>query len=108
MNGPIEKGSRPPPEMSAKKSKAAKSGAVVGMAARGFNYARQVDWPAVWLRAQWLTHHTKRLYNNLTEEERKEFMNMVVPTKDSRTIRKEDRGRVQELVTKAFTGSSGS
>lgn len=92
--------------MSAKKSKAAKSGAVVGMAARGFEYARRVDWPAVWLRAQWLTHHTKRLYNNLTEEERKEFMNLVVPTRDSKIIAREDRGRVQELVTKAFTGSA--
>jgi hypothetical protein len=91
--------------MSAKKSKAAKSGAVVGMAARGFNYARRVDWPAVWMRAQWLTHHTKRLYSNLSEEERKEFMNLVVPTKDSKFIAAEDRGRVQELVTKAFTGN---
>jgi hypothetical protein len=92
--------------MSAKKSKAAKSGAVVGVVARGFNYARRVDWAAVWIRAQWLTHHTKRLYNNLSEEERREFMNLVVPTKDSKMIAREDRGRVQELVTKAFTGSA--
>lgn len=90
--------------MAKKASKATKAGMAVGIAARTFNYAKKVDWPAVWLRAQWLTHHTKRLYNNLSDAERKEFMNLVVPTKDHKIIPKEDRGRVQELVTKAFTG----
>ena len=56
------------------------------------------------MRAQWLSHHTKRLYNNLSEEERKEFFRLVVPTKDAPMVAREDRGRVQELVTKAFTG----
>lgn len=89
----------------AKKSKAAQAGAAAGIAARTWTYAKRVDWPAVWMRAQWLSHHTKRLYNNLSEEERKEFFNLVVPTKDSKLVAREDRGRVQELVTKAFTGS---
>jgi hypothetical protein len=88
-----------------KTSKAGKAGMAVGLAARTYSFARKVDWPAVWLRAQWLTHHTKRLYNNLSEAERKEFMNLVVPTKDHRIVPKEDRGRVQELVKKAFTGN---
>ncbi|MGK2955425.1 MAG: hypothetical protein ACSLFI_07140 [Solirubrobacterales bacterium] len=87
-------------------STAGKAGAAVGIAARGFNYAKKVDWPAVWLRAQWLQHHTKRLYSNLSESERKEFLNLVVPTKDQPFIASKDRGRVQELVTKAFTGNS--
>jgi len=95
-----------PLTMAAKKSKAAKAGMAVGLAARGYDWAKKVDWPAVWLRAQWLTHHTKRLYNNLSEEERKEFMNLVVPTKGHKIVPKEDRGRVQELVAKAFTGST--
>ncbi len=90
--------------MAAKKSRAAKAGAAAGIAARGWDYAKRVDWPAVWMRAQWLSHHTKRLYNNLSEEERKEFFNLVVPTKDAPMVAKEDRGRVQELVAKAFTG----
>lgn len=90
--------------MAAKKSKAAKAGVAIGLAARGYSFAKRVDWPAVWLRAQWLSHHTKRLYNNLSEDERREFMNLVVPTRDHKIIPKEDRGRVQELVTKAFTG----
>lgn len=89
-----------------KHSAAGKAGVAVGIAARGFNYAKKVDWPAVWLRAQWLQHHTKRLYSNLSDSERKEFMNLVIPTKDQPFIASKDRGRVQELVTKAFTGSS--
>jgi len=92
--------------MAGKKSKAAKAGTAAGLAARGIDFAKRVDWPAVWLRAQWLTHHTKRLYNNLSEAERKEFMQLVVPTKDHKVIPRTDRGRVQELVTKAFTGST--
>lgn len=96
--------------MSSKKksSKTAKAGMAAGIAARGYNYAKRVDWPAVWLRAQWLSHHTKRLYNNLSEAERKEFMDLVVPTKDKRIVPKADRSRVTELVTKAFTGSSSN
>jgi hypothetical protein len=89
----------------AKKSKAAKAGVAAGLAVRTWDFAKRVDWPAVWMRAQWLSHHTKRLYNNLTEEERREFFDLVVPTRDSKMVRREDRGRIQELVTKAFTGS---
>lgn len=95
-----------PEAMSAKKSKAARAGMAAGIAARSIRYARQVDWPAVWMRARWLSHHTQRLYNNLSEAERKEFLEMVVPRKDSRFIAREDRSRVTELVTKAFTGDS--
>jgi hypothetical protein len=91
--------------MAKKKSKAAKAGVAVGITARAWDFAKRVDWPAVWLRAQWLSHHTKRLYNNLSEEERKEFFRLVVPTRDAPVVPREDRGRVQELVTKAFTGS---
>lgn len=94
--------------MAAKKSKAARAGVVAGLAARSFRYARRVDWPAVWMRAKWLSHHSQRLYNNLSESERKEFLEMVVPTKSSRLIAKEDRGRVTELVTKAFTSDDDS
>lgn len=88
----------------ANKSRAAKAGAAAGIAARTWTYAKRVDWPAVWMRAQWLSHHTKRLYNNLSEEERKEFFDLVVPTKGSKLVAKEDRSRVQALVAKAFTG----
>jgi len=56
------------------------------------------------MRARWLTHHTQRLYNNLTPAERKEFLDLVVPTKSSKLVAKEDRARVTELVSKAFTG----
>lgn len=87
------------------KSKAAKAGVAAGLAVRTWDFAKRVDWPAVWMRAQWLSHHTRRLYNNLTEEERREFFDLVVPTRDSKMVRREDRGRIQELVTKAFTGS---
>ena len=91
----------------AKKSKSARAGAVAGIAARSWEFARRVDWPAVWMRARWLSHHTQRLYNNLDEEERKEFFRLVVPTKDAPMVAKEDRGRVQELVMKAFSGPPG-
>lgn len=90
----------------AKKSKAARAGAAAGIAAKSWDFAKRVDWPAVWMRAQWLRHHTQRLYNNLSEEERKEFFNLVVPTKDAPMVAKQDRGRVQELVVKAFSGPS--
>jgi hypothetical protein len=90
----------------AKESKAAKAGAMAGMGMRAWSYARQVDWPAVWMRAKWLSHHTQRLYSNLSEEERKEFFQLVIPTREAPMVAKEDRGRVQELVMKAFTGPS--
>ena len=79
----------------------------VGLMGRAWEYGKRVDWPAVWMRARWLSHHTQRLYNNLTPAERREFLEMVVPTKDSRFIAKEDRARVTELVTKAFGGGRG-
>ena len=91
----------------AKKSKAASAGAVAGIAVKSWEFAKRVDWPAVWMRARWLSHHTQRLYNNLDEEERKEFFRLVVPTKDAPMVAKEDRGRVQELVMKAFSGPPG-
>lgn len=88
----------------AKKSKSAKAGAAAGIALKTWDYAKRVDWPAVWMRARWLSHHTQRLYNNLSEEERKEFFQLVVPTRDAPMVAKEDRARVQELVVKAFSG----
>lgn len=91
--------------MAKKKSKANQAGAAVGLAAKAWEYGRKVDWPAVWMRARWLTHHSQRLYNNLTPAERKEFLDIVVPTKSSKLVAKEDRARVTELVTKAFTGN---
>lgn len=92
--------------MAAKRSRAARAGIAAGLVARSFRYARQVDWPAVWMRARWLSHHTQRLYNNLSEEERREFLEIVVPTKSSRFIAREDRPRVVELVTKAFSDAN--
>jgi len=90
----------------AKTSNARKAGAAVGLAGRAWEYGRRVDWAAVWMRARWLTHHSKRLYNNLTPAERKEFLDLVVPTKSSKLVAKEDRARVTELVSKAFTGNN--
>ncbi|HMT04576.1 MAG: hypothetical protein KDB48_01690 [Solirubrobacterales bacterium] len=89
----------------AKSSKAKKAGAAVGLAGRAWEYGKRVDWPAVWMRARWLSHHSQRLYNNLTPEERREFLDIVVPTRDSKMIAKDDRARVAELVSKAFSGS---
>ena len=91
--------------MAKKKSNANQAGAAIGLAAKAWEYGRKVDWPAAWMRARWLTHHTQRLYNNLTPAERKEFLDIVVPTKSSKLVAKEDRARVTELVTKAFTGN---
>lgn len=88
----------------AKKSKARTAGAAVGLMGRAWDYGRRVDWPAVWMRARWLTHHTQRLYNNLSPAERKEFLDLVVPTKSSKLVAKEDRARVTALVSKAFSG----
>lgn len=82
----------------------ARAGAAAALAARGYRYARQINWPVVWMRAKWLTHHGRRLYNNLAEDERKELLRLVVPTKNARMVAKEDRARVVELVTKAWTG----
>lgn len=90
--------------MASSRSKAARAGAAAGLLRRSAAYARQVDWPAVWIRARWLTHHTRRLYSNLSEAERREFLELVVPTRQSRFISREDRPRVIELVTKAFSG----
>jgi len=88
----------------AKKSKAKQAGIAVGLAGRAWEYGKKVDWPAVWMRARWLSHHTQRLYNNLTPEERKEFLDLVVPTKSSKLLAKDERARVTELVAKAFSG----
>lgn len=85
-------------------SRARRAGTAAGLIGRAWQYGRRVDWPAVWMRARWLSHHTQRLYNNLTPAERKEFLDLVVPTKSSRFVAREDRGRVTELVSKAFTG----
>ena len=92
---------------------AGKAGRVAasGIAARGYTFARNVNWPAVWLRAQWLAHHSKRLYDNLDEAERKEFMTLVVPMKGGKSpkaslVSKTDRERIQQLVTKAIFGDS--
>lgn len=94
--------------MAAKRSKAARAGVAAGLIARSVSYARRVDWPAVWLRAKWLSHHSQRLYSNLTEAERREFLEIVIPTRSSRFIAREDRSRVVELVTKAFSGPGQS
>lgn len=88
--------------MAARRSRAARAGIAAGLIARSVRYARRVDWPAVWLRAKWLSHHSQRLYSNLTEEERRELLAIVVPTRDSRFVAKADRPRVVELVAKAL------
>lgn len=88
----------------AKTGKSGKAGALAFAAMRGYRFARRVDWPVVWMRAKWLTHHSQRLYNNLSESERKEFLRIVVPTKGARLVSPEDRNRLVELVTKAFRG----
>lgn len=77
---------------------------MAGFLALAYRHGRQVDWPLMWMRAKWLTHHTKRLYDNLSEQERREFLRIVVPTKGSRFVAGEDRARIVELVTKAFRG----
>jgi len=95
----------------AKSKNKAGSAAAASVAARGYAFARNVNWPAVWLRAQWLAHHSKRLYDNLDEAERKEFMALVVPMKGGKSpkaslVDKTDRARIQELVTKALFGDT--
>lgn len=95
----------------AKSKNKAGSAAAASVAARGYAFARNVNWPAVWLRAQWLAHHSKRLYDNLDEAERKEFMELVVPMKGGKSpkaslVDKTDRARIQELVTKALFGDT--
>ena len=89
--------------------KSGKTRVAAGIAATGYRYAKRVDWPAVWMRAKWLSHHSKRLYNNLSESERQEFMRIVVPTKGTKkAIAKDDRTRLTELVTKAFSGNGST
>lgn len=91
--------------MAKKGGKAAKAGVAAGLAARSYRYLRQVNWPVVWMRAKWLTQHSRRLYNNLSEAERKELLNLVVPTKSAGMVAKADRARIVELVSKAFRGN---
>ena len=86
------------------RSTARTAGVAAGLAGRAFEYARRVDWPAVWIRAKWLSHHTRRLYANLTPEERREFLAIVVPTRDSSYLPRNERDRLRYLVTKAFSG----
>lgn len=93
------------PSGSRAKSKATRAGIATGLALRAWNLARQVDWETVWLRARWLAHHSRRLYNNLDDAERREFMSMVVPQRGARTFGAVERDRLRYLVTKAFTGS---
>jgi hypothetical protein len=87
------------------KSRAAKAGIATGLAMRAWNLARQIDWDTVWLRARWLARHSRRLYNNLDEAERREFMEMVVPKRGARNLGAVERDRLRFLVTKAFTGN---
>lgn len=87
------------------RSRATKAGVATGLALRAWNLARQIDWETVWLRARWLAHHSRRLYNNLDEAERREFMEMVVPQRGTRTFGAVERDRLRYLVTKAFTGN---
>ena len=89
------------------RSTARTAGVAAGLAGRAFEYARRVDWPAVWIRARWLSHHTRRLYSNLTPEERREFLAIVVPTRDATYLPKDERDRLRYLVTKAFSGPAG-
>ena len=92
---------------SKKGSTARSAGVAAGIAGKAFDYARRVDWPTVWMRARWLSHHTRRLYANLTPEERREFLAIVVPTRDATYLPKDERERLRYLVTKAFSGSPG-
>lgn len=87
------------------RSTARTAGVAAGLAGRAFEYARRVDWPAVWVRAKWLSHHTRRLYSNLTPDERREFLAIVVPTRDSTYLPKDERDRLRYLVTRAFSDS---
>lgn len=96
------------PGRSSKGSRAHSAGVAAGLAGKAFDYARRVDWPAVWIRAKWLSHHTRRLYSNLTPEERREFLAIVVPTRDATYLPKDERDRLRYLVAKAFSGSPGS
>ena len=88
-----------------KGSRARSAGVAAGLAGKAFDYARRVDWPTVWMRARWLSHHTRRLYSNLTPEERREFLAIVVPTRDATYLQKDERDRLRYLVTKAFSGN---
>lgn len=85
-------------------SKARRAGIAAGLAARSWEYARKVDWATVMIRARWLAHHSKRLYENLTPAERKEFLALVVPEKETAYFGPEQRERLRFLVTKALSG----
>ena len=88
-------------------SRARKAGVAAGLAARSWDFARRVDWATVMVRARWLAHHSKRLYDNLTPAERKEFLSLVVPEKETSYFGPEQRERLRYLVTKALSGRAG-
>lgn len=85
-------------------SKARKAGVAAGIAARSWDFAKRVDWATVMVRARWLAHHSKRLYDNLTPEERKEFLSLVVPEKETAYFGPDQRERLRYLVSKALSG----
>lgn len=85
-------------------SKARRAGMAAGVAARSWDFARRVDWATVMVRARWLAHHSRRLYENLTPAERKEFLSLVVPEKETAYFGPEQRERLRYLVTKALSG----
>ena len=87
-------------------SKARKAGVAAGIAARSWDFAKRVDWATVMVRARWLAHHSRRLYDNLTPEERKEFLALVVPEKERAYFGPEQRERLRYLVAKALSGES--
>lgn len=88
-------------------SKARKAGVAAGIAARSWEFAKRVDWATVMVRARWLAHHSRRLYDNLTPEERKEFLALVVPEKEKAYFGPEQRERLRYLVSKALSGDAG-
>lgn len=85
-------------------SRARRAGVAAGLAARSWDFARRVDWATVMVRARWLAHHSKRLYDNLTPAERREFLSLVVPEKETAYFGPEQRERLKFLVTKALSG----
>jgi hypothetical protein len=89
-----------------KGSKARRAGVAAGVAARSWDFAKRVDWATVMVRARWLAHHSKRLYDNLTPAERKEFLSLVVPEREAAYFGPEQRERLKFLVTKALSGSA--
>lgn len=87
-------------------SSARKAGVAAALAARSWEFAKKVDWATVMVRARWLAHHSRRLYDNLTPAERKEFLSLVVPEKETAYFGPEQRERLRYLVTKALSGDS--